>query len=118
MKGIAWGVLATAVAVAPLYLYMLNRILGIGAGLFLRATARPVLAALVMAAVVRASMPTYNVAAPIQQAIVWLVLGIAIGVLVYCAAIYLLWLLAGRPEGAEKLLIGRLLARFRREMVQ
>lgn len=118
LKGIAWGVLATAVAVAPLYLYMLNRILGIGAGLFLRATARPVLAALVMAAVVRASMPTYNVAAPIQQAIVWLVLGIAIGVLVYCAAIYLLWLLAGRPEGAEKLLIGRLLARFRREMVQ
>lgn len=112
VQGIAWGVLVTAIVLTPLYLYLLNRNLAIGAGVFLRATVRPVLAAFVMAVVVRMLLPVYDAAAPILHMIAWLTAGVAIGIVVYGGVIGLLWLLAGCPGGAERLVFGKFRARF------
>jgi len=111
VKGIAWGVLITAIVLTPVYLYLLNRNLAIGAGIFLRATVRPILAAFVMAVAVRTLLPVYDAAAPMLHTIAWLAAGVTTGIVVYGSAIGLLWLLAGRPAGAETMVFDKVRAR-------
>jgi hypothetical protein len=103
---------------------------------FLGAAARPVVAALAMALLVRWVLPEWTPAMDDDQqagyrnedwraegAIAWLyratrvsigwtIGGVTLGVFAYAAAIILLWLAAGRPAGAERLVFEGLRQRF------
>ena len=78
--------------------------------MFLKAIARPVVAAAVLVVAVRAALPAYD---PTMGGIVvlgWLVAGSALAGASYLAAIAAVWQLLGRPPGAEQVLLGRVAA--------
>jgi hypothetical protein len=50
----------------------------------------------------------------LSSSLLRLAAGIGAGMIAYAAALTLLFLLAGRPDGAEQLVLARLLDRFRR----
>ena len=115
--GAAWAVLMTAILMTPAYLYLMNRQLGVGPSVFMRATIRPVLAAIVMAAIVRWFLPEYTLQMSVTQTVGWLAAGISIGIVVFIASAALLWRVAGKPASAEGLVVDRvqkILARVRK----
>ena len=95
----------------------MNRQLGVGPSVFMRATIRPVLAAIVMAAIVRWFLPEYTLQMSVTQTVGWLAAGISIGIVVFIASAALLWRVAGKPASAEGLVVDRvqkILARVRK----
>ncbi len=105
--GAAWAVLMTAILMTPAYLYLMNRQLGVGPSVFLRATVRPVFAAIAMAAIVRWFLPAYTTQMSVTQTVGWLAAGIAIGIVVFIVCVAVLWHLAGKPASAEGLVLDR-----------
>jgi lipopolysaccharide exporter len=105
--GAAWAVLMTAILMTPAYLYLMNRQLGVGPSVFLRATVRPVFAAIAMVAIVRWFLPAYTSIMSVTQTVGWLAAGIAIGIVVFIVCVALLWRLAGKPASAEGLVLDR-----------
>ena len=117
VQGSASAALLTSLLSTPVYLFQLKRCLGIGPGVFVRGVARPLAAALVMVLLVRWMLPTVDGPIPVLHAGLWLAAGILSSVVLYGAALLALWQLAGRPPGAEQLVMERLLgllARVRR----
>ena len=106
--GAAYGVLATTVIATPIYLYQIRRGLGVGAMVFARAIARPLVSALLTVLLLRWAMPAYDTGMHFAAVIAWLLGGMAGGVLVYGALVMGLWTLAGRPQGAERAVMDRL----------
>lgn len=106
--GAAYAALLTTVLCTPIYLYQIRRCLGIGADVFLKAIARPLTAALLTAALVRAAMPEHEPAMGVIVAALWFIGGSAAGVLIYAGLELGLWRLAGRPAGAERAVLDRL----------
>jgi lipopolysaccharide exporter len=104
LNGAAFAVLATSVLTTPIYLYQVWRAVGVPATAFLRAAARPFIAALAMAALVRWLLPEWTPAMSFAVSVGWTIGGIAAGMIAYASAILLLWLAAGRPAGAERTL--------------
>ncbi|HUG26225.1 lipopolysaccharide biosynthesis protein [Piscinibacter sp.] len=100
--GVAWCTLLTTVLCTPVYLYQIRRGLGIGAMVFVRATARPVAAAAPTAAVLHWALPGHHPTMSLWVSGAWLAAGVVAAVALYTATVCVLWLLAGRPEGAER----------------
>lgn len=103
--GAAYATLATTTTTMWIYLRQLRNRIDIPAILFLRAVARPVAASIVMLALVRAAMPEYSIAMSSVVHVFWLLTGIAVGGVTYVLAVLSLWLLAGRPDGAERIFL-------------
>jgi O-antigen/teichoic acid export membrane protein len=112
LKGAAYGVLVASILTTPIYLSQLRRSVGVTPSMFLRAAARPVVSALAMAALVRWMLPEWTPAMSLAISIGWTVGGVTLGVFAYTAAIMLLWLAAGRPAGAERVVCEGLRQRF------
>jgi lipopolysaccharide exporter len=107
LLGAAYAVLLTSVLSTPIYLYQMNRCLGIGPFVFLKAVARPAGASFLMAALVRWVLPEFLSSMPLASLVSWLVTGILLCALTYIASVALLWLAAGRPPGSEQALLER-----------
>ncbi|MHB8534198.1 MAG: lipopolysaccharide biosynthesis protein [Sulfuricaulis sp.] len=100
--GAAYAVLGTAIIMTPVFLNLIKRRIGIGNMVFVRAIVRPGLASLLMALSVRWALPVYDRSMETGHAAVLLAGGVVLGITVYVGSIGLLWVLAGRPEGAER----------------
>jgi hypothetical protein len=108
VAGVAYSALAASVLMTPLYLYQVKRRIGVGANVFLRAIIRPALASILMAGIVRGVLPAYELSMSTHHAIFLLIGGVVLGGVVYAFAAGLLWLLAGRPVSAERLVLERI----------
>lgn len=100
--GAAYAVLGTAILMTPMFLYLIKQRIGVGIMKFVRAIVRPGLASLAMLLAVRWALPPYERSMPLEHAASLLVAGVALGVAVYAGTVVLFWLLAGRPDGAER----------------
>ena len=108
LRGAAFAMLTTSILTTPVFLHQGWRGVGVPATVFLSAAARPLLAALAMAALLRYCLPEWTPAMSTPVAIGWTVGGIALGIATYVVGVLLLWLAAGRPAGAERALVERL----------
>jgi lipopolysaccharide exporter len=111
--GAAYASLSATVCAAPFYLYFLRRYTGIPVLVFMRAIARPVAASSVMMIVLHLALPADVATMPVLVAGAWLAAGVGGGLLVYVAALALIWLALGRPDGVERMAIGRLRTELR-----
>ena len=107
MSGAALAALGASVFSTPIYLLQVRRSIGIPPAVFMRAAARPMMAALIMAGLVRWFLPDWSITMSVAVAAGWLVGGVMFGVVAYAAIVFLLWLAFGRPAGAEQLLLER-----------
>ncbi len=107
ITGAAYAALSTSVLATPVYLWQVYVSVGISAADFVRAAARPVLAAMAMMVAVRLALD-WSPAMSTSESLAWLIGGIVLGATVYLATIAFLWLAAGRPEGAERVLLEQL----------
>lgn len=118
ITGAALGALVAVAVEHGLVMGTAFRWFGIGWGNLLRATWRLGVATGCMVAVLVGSGLGGVQVAGAQGEVVWrLVAACALGAVTYSGVLGLLWLLCGRPDGAEKDLVGilrSLLARFRR----
>ncbi|MEM7501096.1 MAG: oligosaccharide flippase family protein [Pseudomonadota bacterium] len=102
-EGVAKAVVAATVLAIPLAIVALTWSKVISLLQILRALWRPVIAVLIMAVAI-----SYLHVADVKLAIVRLALDAAVGGTVYFGAVVLLWLIAGRPEGPESAIVGKL----------
>lgn len=105
--------LAAAVAV-PLNLLNVCRCLGIPFRNLLQVLWRPVLSSLAMAAAVTGLAGTLPVAGSFAAAAAQLAILVTTGGLSYLVVDLVLWVLAGRPTGAERWVLEKLASRLRR----
>jgi lipopolysaccharide exporter len=105
--GAAYAALLTSVICTPVYLHQMRRCLGLGAGMFLKAITRPVIAAAMLVVTVRAMLPAYEPAMGFVVSLGWLVAGVVLAVSTYIATVAVAWQLLGRPPGAEQMLLER-----------
>jgi lipopolysaccharide exporter len=114
ITGAAYAALGVSILTTPMYLFHVRRGVGIPISDFVRGAARPVVAAVIMACVVRLALPGWTTAMHTSQSVVWLIVGIVLGMSTYAATVWLLWLGAGCPDGAERVLAGQLRERLTR----
>lgn len=107
VTGAAVAALVASVLSTPIYLYQVRHSVGVPASVFVGAALRPLIAALVMAGLVRWLLPEWTPEMNHAVAIGWMLGGIVIGISAYAAAILLLWLAVGRPASAERALFER-----------
>lgn len=112
IEGVALAALLGGTVATPAYLWQIRRSIGIGPLVFVRAVARPVLASTGMIALITWVLPDYAATMSMAQLVGWLFTGIGVGALGYLALAALLWLAAGRPDGVERLLLGKLRGRL------
>ncbi len=105
--GAAYAAVSTSLICTPIYLHQMRRCLGIGPVVFMRAIARPLTAALLMAAIVRSALPFDGASAASGPAVAWLVGGVALGAASYAALMLVIWYAVGRPDGPERILLDR-----------
>jgi lipopolysaccharide exporter len=108
VTGAAFSALGASVLATPIYLLQVSGAVGISAGVFARAAARPVVAAVVMVGLVRWTMPDWSAAMTAIESIGWLMGGVASGGMVYAIAVLMLWAGVGRPEGVERVVMERI----------
>ncbi len=106
--GAAGSVLGTALLMTPVFLYLIRQRVGVGIMVFARAIIRPALAAFLMVLAVRWTLPGYERSMALEHAASLLAGGVALGVTVYTVAVGLLWVLAGRPDSAERHVFDRI----------
>lgn len=108
--GVAAAYLGTYIAAVPLNYYLVAREVRCGPSAFVSVLWRPIIAALVMYAVV--TQLAGHAALESTIAAVQLAVLVPLGALVYVATASLLWLAAGRPPSAEyrlgRVVVGRL----------
>jgi lipopolysaccharide exporter len=110
VAGAAVAVVTASLLSTPAYLIAIRVYTGIGAGTFVRALIRPLLASAAMLAVLSAVM-TAPLPSMATGEIAWRLLAAVIsGVILYTIAVTLLWLAAGRPQGVERFVLGRVRA--------
>ncbi|HEY6512640.1 MAG TPA: lipopolysaccharide biosynthesis protein [Burkholderiaceae bacterium] len=105
--GVAYAALLSGVVCTPMYLWQIQRSIQIRPSVFLRAIWRPALASLGMVAIVVWALPAYTVTMSLAQTAGWLLVGISIGAGVYLVLASVLWVIAGKPAGPERVLIER-----------
>lgn len=111
-QGAAYAVLLTTTLTTPVYLFHLNRLVGVPIYAFLQAVVRPAIASCVMVFVVRATLPSYTSEMLPAAATGWLLTGVLVGAATYAIVIVLLWLVCGRPPGVEHLILDQLRSRI------
>lgn len=112
LNGAAYAALGASVLTTPLYLSEIHRSLGVPVMQFVRVGIRPLIAAMVMAGLVRWILPEWTIDTKLVISIGWLFGGVTVGVVSYSATILLLWFVAGRPDGAERILFERVRQRM------
>ena len=101
VSGAAWALVGTVSAMLPVGFVLLRSVLKIHGPDLFRAFSRPLTAALAMYASV-SHWQTWIMGAPgPASAPVALLSSIAVGAALYASIVIALWLLAGRPQGAE-----------------
>jgi O-antigen/teichoic acid export membrane protein len=111
LRGVIGAAYATAVAAlltTPLFMLWLRRHVGTPLAEIGRRIWRPVCGALVMFGVTQVTLPAYTPAMHGLVALGFLLAGAALAVAVYAATVLLLWMLAGKPRGAEQILLGQI----------
>ncbi len=104
--GAAWAYVIAALAALPVNFWFIIRFLGLRSLDFVAQLWRPLLSAAVMYATGKLWGPGLPAGARTSaDAIVPLVSAVALGAAIYIATDLLLWLVSGRPEGAEKWLL-------------
>jgi lipopolysaccharide exporter len=107
--GAAWAHVVAVVVTLPLSVMLVSRDLGLHVRDIAAEAWRPVLASAMMFVVVATLRPHVDVAAlPSTDAVKLLALYVPLGAAVYCAAIFVLWVASGRPQGAEASLLREL----------
>jgi O-antigen/teichoic acid export membrane protein len=102
VTGAAWASAAATVVEQSATLALALRQLAVGAGAFVAQMARPAVAAAVMAGGVWGVGERFGAAEAH-----WLLVGqVAVGAGAYAAVLFGVWVVAGRPEGAERMIIG------------
>ena len=107
----AWAVLIVTVIMTPVNFAILLPKLGVGPGAFMRCVWRPVMASAAMFGLV-AEIDVFLRFIDVQHPAITLAAGILAGVGGYAILILLLWVIAGRPFGAESLLWNMALSRL------
>jgi lipopolysaccharide exporter len=105
--GVAYAALLSGIVCTPMYLWQIRRSIQIHPSVFLRAVWRPALASLGMVAVIAWALPAYTVTMSLAQTAGWLLAGISVGVVAYLLLSSVLWLIAGKPAGPDRVLIER-----------
>jgi lipopolysaccharide exporter len=101
--GAALAVVGASILSTPVYLLAIRTHTGIGPVAFLGAVVRPLAASAVMVGVLRAVFPAHDPSMRLVETALVLAGAVALGVLVYTAAVALLWLAARRPRSVELL---------------
>jgi lipopolysaccharide exporter len=109
--GAAWAAVLSAALLMPVNYAILLRKLELGAGAVLKVVWRPILAGAGMYAAVATFCAWTGVSGSTVRDLLYLLSAVALGAAVYVAAVSALWLLAGRPAGAERILLDRLQTR-------
>ena len=107
VMGAAFASLAAIVLMIPVNQYLIARCLKLSGTQFMGKIVRPLAAALAMGGVImlfKASIPLDRVT---HQYVMALLACVALGALVYGVLTYLLWRLAGAPEGPEEFVVRR-----------
>lgn len=112
--GAAYALLAASIIATPAYLFQAKRRVGIRTIPFLQAVARPVMASAVMVLTVRGVVPVADPHTTLPHALLLLLGGIALGAVTYAAAALAIWILYGRPAGAEQVVLSRVMSMLRR----
>jgi len=103
VAGAAVAVLVTSVVATPVYLVQLQRAVGFEPRLFFKAVVSPLVASLLMAGALEWELPTPTSGLAANTA--WLAAGLALAAAFYLSFLSLIWLLRGRPAGAERMLL-------------
>jgi len=105
--GAAWAFLGTVILMVPVNQLLIARRLNISVYEFAAKLRRPFLACVAMGVAIHAVKgmlgPDQQMAALVSA----LAACVAIGALVYSLALYSLWRIAGRPDGAERFCLSR-----------
>ena len=119
--GAAWASIAAGLINVLPQIYLMRRTLGISLSDLTRIFFRPIASSFAMYFVVRAFIAEIDAVTLSSQA-AFLALSAAIGVIVYVSANLALWVLAGRPSGAEELVLelskqgrSKLVEKFRKQ---
>ncbi len=107
VTGAAYACLGASLLAAPFYFHYLRKHTGIGIATFFRATSRSFAASGAMVFLLWLILPGDASAIPVHLAAIWLVAGVGIGAGAYSLVLGLLWLAAGRPDGAERMAMAR-----------
>lgn len=109
LVGTAWAILAHAVVLGlPTTYWIVFRTTPVRIGDVIEVCWRPVVACAVMYGAVHILLASLEPMTDFMQSLGALLAACTLGVLIYVAAVLALWLLAGRPQGAESSLIIRL----------
>lgn len=96
-EGVAATYLAGVVLMAPTYFIILRPVLPISYGAIAAVSWRPIVAAAIMAAAIKNIPAVWLGASPVLR----LLVEVPIGALAFAGALLLLWVVSGRPAGAE-----------------
>lgn len=105
--GAAFASLTAIVLMIPVNQYLIARCLNLPTTEFLRKIVRPFIAALVMGGVIMLLKQTLTLEPVTHQYVLALLLCVGVGALVYAATIYIMWRLAGAPDGPEEFVAGK-----------
>ena len=111
--GAAWATLGTALILMPVNFYLLMRLVECRFGELVDILWRPCTATAAMYFVVRATVDPLQPGSPGELALAN-VISIASGIAVYLAVVAVLWVVAGRPEGSERVVLVRVSSILRR----
>lgn len=110
--GAAYGWLTAALLNLPLFYTVMLRAIKVPVRVFITRVWRPAVACVAMFLAVRWGLDNYAVLTDSVRAIPTLLLAVAGGFAVYVTAILGLWVLSGRPEGAERELLDKIGSRL------
>jgi O-antigen/teichoic acid export membrane protein len=105
--GAAWSFLITAICMVPVNQLLIAKQLQLSALAYGARLWRPVVASLLMVIALLGLKRQLTLANETHAYVLALLLCVAVGAVVYGAALYLLWRLSSRPEGAERTCLER-----------
>jgi len=115
VEGAAAATIATALALLPLNATLVGRAIGVSARQLWSAVWRPLLATAIMYGVVMLAQPPAGTATlTAGRSLVLLAFYVPLGAATYTAAVLTVWVLCGRPSGAEATLLAQAAGYWRR----
>lgn len=111
--GAAWTYLGVTLGFMPITYFVVFRVVGARVTQFISIVWRPLLAAALMYLLVLRINVWFPVGDNTADLALKLGFSVVFGAIAYCAAVGVFWLLAGRPDGAERFVISRLLPKVR-----
>jgi O-antigen/teichoic acid export membrane protein len=110
--GAALAVLLASVLTMPVYLLQLRKYAGVPLRKFFQVVLRPAVASFGMIAMVRLALPPYALGMSSTRAGLLLASGVGVGAFAFVFILLALWFLMGKPEGAERQVLSRVVTRL------